>query len=260
MTDLLIDFRLAFGALRLRYSMVILAASLFGTALLIGLLSWLVGWIFAHSGLFGTFEPDDGSWKAWLSGGMGSLMMMAAGWFIYPSLATAVVCLFVEDLATRIEKSSYPDLPQPREISMLEQVKAFWQSLRRAITYNLFALPFYFIPVLNLVAYLLVNGRLLLREYFFAVTLRHLSLEDATALYRTEKPKLFMTSLLLAGLFIVPVVNLMAPILATSLLIHQLMRKSDSPLRQKLAMGTAKMLLNPEVGDRSDDGTPPPQH
>jgi hypothetical protein len=71
----------------------------------------------------------------------------------------------------------------------------------RALSLNLLALPFYFIPVVNLIVYALVNGRLLVREYFFAITLRHLSLNDANELYIIEKKRLFMAGLLLAGSF-----------------------------------------------------------
>lgn len=248
MPDLFDDLRLALAALKLRFSVLIMAVSLLGTLLLIGCLIWAAGALFSASGFFGLFNSEESGWRSWLSGGFGSFMMLVIGWFLYPSLATAIACLFVEPLADRIERHSYPDLPAAKESSTLDQVKLFWQSLLRALSLNLLALPFYFIPGLNLIAYGLVNGRLLLHDYFFAVTLRHLPLDRANALYAAEKPRLFWTGLLLAGLFVLPFVNILAPIIATSLLIHRLMRKSESGFRQMLALDGSKMLLNPEVG------------
>ena len=258
MSELLTDFHLALQALRLRFSLVIMAVSLLGTVLLLGVLVWLTSWLFIHSGMFGFFDPNDDSWRNWLSGGFGAFMMIVIGFFIYPGLATAVACLFVEPLADRLERQNYPDLPPAHEVPTLDQVRSFGQAIMRALSLNLLALPFYFIPVVNLIVYALVNGRLLVREYFFAITLRHLSLNDANELYIIEKKRLFMAGLLLAGLFVIPVVNILAPIVATSFLIHRLARKNDSGLRQKLALTPAKVLLTPRSVPE-DDGTPPPQ-
>mgnify|MGYP006433068489 FL=1 len=65
-----------------------------------------------------------------------------------------------------------------------------------------------------------VNGYLLGREYFELVALRRLGPAEATALRKRNGFKLFMTGALIAFLLTVPVVNLLAPIIATGMMVH----------------------------------------
>ena len=103
-----------------------------------------------------------------------------------------------------------------------------------AITGAFLEPPFYFIPVVNLVVYSLLNSFLLSREYFQVVTLRHVSLAEAKKLYAANRKDMMRGGLSLALLFLIPGVNLCAPLLATAWMVHRVWRRNDSPLRVRL--------------------------
>jgi uncharacterized protein involved in cysteine biosynthesis len=65
-----------------------------------------------------------------------------------------------------------------------------------------------------------VNGYLLSREYFELVALRHMGLTEAKALRKKNAFQLFLTGVLVAFMLTVPMVNLLAPIIATGMMVH----------------------------------------
>ena len=93
-----------------------------------------------------------------------------------------------------------------------------------ATALNLLLLPLYvallFVPPLAPVAFLLVNGYLVGREYFDMVASRHLEPAAASALRKTYRGRVYGTGLVLAFLFTVPIVNLFAPMLGAAAMVH----------------------------------------
>jgi len=234
------DLRLAFGVLRVPFAWGVMFLSLAGTALVIAVLAALVWWLVVRSGgqqagwLAGT------RWDEWVLGGMGSVVVLVIGWFTFPAVVTAVAGMFLEPLADRIEKRHYPELPVPRQVPLGEQVHASLRGLLRGLGWNLLGLPFYFVPGVNLIAYAIINATLLSREYFQIVALRHMGMGPAKQLYRQHRWPMVRGGLVLAGLFVVPGMNLLAPLLATAWMVHRVWRRGNSPLRAALGEGTIR--------------------
>ena len=233
------DLGLAFAVARVPFAWLVMILSLAGTALVFLGLSFLVGWLILRIHWF-----QDG-WLAktqideWIAGSLGGVAVMVIGWFIFPPIVTAVAGLFLEPLADRVERLHYPELPPPRQVPLAEQIRGSVRVLLRGLGWNLLALPFYFIPVANLIVYALVNAVLLSREYFQVVALRHLPMADTKALYRQHRWPLFRGGLVLAGLFVVPGLNLFAPLLATAWMVHRVWRRKDAALRTALCRSPA---------------------
>lgn len=229
------DFRLAFSVLREPYAWWVMLLGLVGTLLIFTgiacLAAWLIGGIdWLHQGkLAGT------RWDEWILGGLGSIIVFVIGWFIFPLVLTAITGAFLEPLADRIERRYYPFAPAPRKVSVGEQIHSSIRVLSRDIGWNVLALPFYFIPVVNLVVYALLNSFLLSREYFQVVTLRHVPLTEAKSLYAANRKDMMRGGLSLSLLFLIPVVNLCAPLLATAWMVHRVWRRAESPLRVRLS-------------------------
>lgn len=225
------DFTLAFGVMREPFAWAVmllgLAGSLLFFAAIAGLAWWLIGsmeWI--RSGwLTGT------RWDEWLLGGMGTLVVMVIGWFTFPLVVTSVAGMFLESLADRIERRHYPNTPIPRHMSVAEQIRASLRTLLRALGWNLLALPFYFVPVVNIIVYAALNASLLSREYFQVVALRHVTLEQTRAIYQAHRSQMVRGGLMLALLFVIPGLNLCAPLLATAWMVHRVWRHESAPLR-----------------------------
>jgi CysZ protein len=64
------------------------------------------------------------------------------------------------------------------------------------------------------------NAYLLSREYFEMVAMRHMPPDDAKILRRENGPAVFLAGLVPAVFSLVPVVNLLVPLFATSFFTH----------------------------------------
>ncbi|MGB0671286.1 MAG: EI24 domain-containing protein, partial [Rhodospirillales bacterium] len=87
---------------------------------------------------------------------------------------------------------------------------------------NLLALLFLIPPMTPLFPFVFyaVNGHLLSREYFELVAVRRFDTVAATRLRKQHRLPLFMAGVAIAFLLTVPVVNLLAPLIATGVMVH----------------------------------------
>lgn len=230
------DLKITLDVLRLPFSWLCLAVSFAGTVLLFVGLAKLCAFIIADGSFFAA------TWLNMVLGYVGGFFVLVLGWLMFPLVMTAIACLFLDGLADRLERLYYPDLPKGKPSDWGDGLAASIRLLGRTVMLNLFALPFYFIPVVNLVAYAMVNSHLLGREYFFNLALRHLSLEKAGAVYVKERLALHKTGLKLAVFFMIPGLNLLAPLLATGLMLRQLEHYPTGAVRQALALGAPGVL------------------
>ena len=89
---------------------------------------------------------------------------------------------------------------------------------------NLAALPLYllllFVPPLNFFLYYGINGYLLGREYFELVAVRRLESRAAKDMRRRFRGTVFLAGVIIAFFLSIPIVNLIAPVIATAFLVH----------------------------------------
>jgi CysZ protein len=84
------------------------------------------------------------------------------------------------------------------------------------------------LPAVGEAASLVANGLLLGREYFELVALRHMELERVSQLQRNNRTAVWLAGTLIALSSMVPVVNLVGPLLGTSLMVHLFHRISSN--------------------------------
>jgi uncharacterized protein involved in cysteine biosynthesis len=229
------DLGLACGVLREPFAWWVMGLSLAGTALVFALLAGTAWWLVGQLPWLDQGWLAQTRWDDWLLPGVGVLLVVVVGWFTFPLIVTAVAGAFLEPLADRIERRHYPAAPVPRQVPLREQVHSSLRVLLRGLGWNLLALPFYFIPVVNVIVYAGLNAFLLSREYFQVVAVRHVSLAEARRLYASQRWAMLRGGLGLAVLFVVPGVNLCAPLLATAWMVHRVWRRDDAlltPLRR----------------------------
>jgi CysZ protein len=135
-------------------------------------------------------------------------------------VASLFAGLFLEEIAGAVEDKNYPADPPGKD-------QPFWQGLWLALKFtavlvvlNLLALPLYFIPIVGVAVFWLLNGYLLSREYFELVALRHLGPKEAASLRRTHRLPLLTAGFLVAALASVPLLNLFVPLFATAFMVH----------------------------------------
>lgn len=151
---------------------------------------------------------------------LGAAAVAIMAWLFYPGLVGAFAGIFLEDVAGAVERRHYAGLPEPREVSVWQATVAALRMAGTTVGLTLLALPLLLVPGLGLVAFLLLNGWLLGRGFFEIVALRRMSAADAARLRRTHRLQLLLPGLVIAGAMAVPVLNLLAPVLATVLMVH----------------------------------------
>jgi uncharacterized protein involved in cysteine biosynthesis len=158
---------------------------------------------------------------------LGGLSVLVLTWLLFPAVATLVISCFLDRVIAAVERRYYPYLPPPTPLS-------FWQSLAVALKFgitlvvvNLIALPLYLVPILNMIVFYGANAYLLGREYFELVALRRLDPRPAQALRRAHRWRFFIAGLLMTALFTVPLVNLVASLIAAAFMVHLVIRLKD---------------------------------
>ncbi len=153
------------------------------------------------------------------------LTAVISWYLLFPALVTTVMSLFVDQIALAVETDYYPARKGLRQIPMSE---ALWNGIKFAgivILLNILALVPYLIllflggigaPIL----FLFLNGYLLGREYFEMVATRHMPIREATYLRRRAASTVLLTGAAMALMFLVPVINLISPIIGAAMMTH----------------------------------------
>ena len=196
----------------------VLIKSLALTVALYAVLLWLAFYVVAPLISF------DSSWLKWLAEAGALVAFLVGGFLLFPFVATLFVSLFLDEIVEAVESRHYPDDPPGQSPATST---SFLLSLRFtlvALLLNLLVLPVYLLglvfPPLNIVVFYGLNGYLLGREYFELVSLRHLAPEAMRRLRRAEWRRLLVMGVIAAFLLTVPLVNLVAPLLATAAMVH----------------------------------------
>lgn len=177
-------------------------------------------WLTAAAVLYGAplfaWRPLD-----WLVDFLGSLAVLGLSWLVFPSVVTMVMSFFLERVAAAVEARDYPDNGLPRHQPWPESAAAMLRLAAATILLNLVSLPLYLlVPGINLVLFLALNGYLLGRGYFEVVALRRLDAAAARTVRNRFAGRIFLGGVAIAGLFALPLVNLVAPIIATAFMVH----------------------------------------
>jgi len=160
-------------------------------------------------------------WLDWAVDALGGLATLVLTWILFPAVATAILSLFLERVVRAVEARHYPDLPPPRVQPFAEAARGALAFLAVAVAANLLVLPLYLVPGVNLVAFAVLNGYLLGREYFGLVAPRRLDAEAARRMWRHVRLSAVLTGSAIAVLASVPLINLAAPVIAAAAMTHR---------------------------------------
>lgn len=157
----------------------------------------------------------------WLVEILGVLAVLGLTWLLFPAVSTMVLGLFLDRIAGTVEALDYPQRGPPRHVSIGETIAATARLMSLTILVNLLALPVYVLaPGINFFVFLGLNGYLFGREYFEVVALRRLDVTATRAVRQRFAGRLFAGGVVIAGLFALPFVNLVAPVVATAFMVH----------------------------------------
>jgi CysZ protein len=163
--------------------------------------------------------------------GMAALAAAAVGfialWFLFRSVAMLVIGLFTDAIVESVEEDHFPDAAASAQtVSLGAGLKLGLHSALRAIGWNLVAAPAYIVLLVTgvgtLALALLVNTILLGRDFEAMVAARH---PGTPAMPRNLRWALGFFS---AAAFLVPVINLLAPVFGAALAVHLFHAKRES--------------------------------
>jgi CysZ protein len=169
------------------------------------------------------FFPDLPDWTGWLTfiAAIAASIGLALALALLIAPITALIAgLFLDDVAEVVEKRDYPNDPPGKALPLGQAIIGSIKFLGVVILGNIIALFLLFIPGINLIAFFLVNGYLLGREFFEFAAMRFRTPAEARAFRSKHSSTVFIAGLLIACFLAVPIVNLLTPLFAAGLMVH----------------------------------------
>lgn len=164
------------------------------------------------------------TWLDWIVRALGGLGAVIGAWFLFPAVVSLILGFLLDGVVRAVEERHYPLLPPARPSSLAGNLGGALRLGLLAVALNILVLPVYLLPGVNLVVWLLLNGYLLGREYVETVAARRMGREAAAGLRRRHRLGVLASGAIVAGLLLVPIVNLVAPVVGIALMTHRFHR------------------------------------
>jgi uncharacterized protein involved in cysteine biosynthesis len=186
----------------------------------LAVLTFAVLWLAIAATLYHTAFFD---WRLlnWLVDLLGGLAVLGLTWLLFPAAVTLIMSFYLERVAAAVEAVDYPGRGPPRPQPLGEILSITLRLTLLTLLLNLLALPVYLlVPGVNLFLFLALNGYLFGRGYFEVVALRRIDAGEARRVRSRFAGRIFLGGVVIAGLFALPLINLVAPVIATAFMLH----------------------------------------
>ena len=190
-----------------------------------GALATIVGlWMLIGFGL-NPFEVfSDGGWMETLADwGIGIVLALLV-LLLFPATTVLISSLLLDQIANAVEDKYYPTLPETRPQPISEALISGLKFALTALALNILILPLLLAGPVYVIAFYAMNGYLLSREYFELVAARRYDVRTVNVIRKSRQTKLWFAGIGLTFLMTVPLVNLVAPIIATAFMVHYSVR------------------------------------
>ncbi|WP_375394166.1 EI24 domain-containing protein [uncultured Sphingomonas sp.] len=213
-------FALSIGQLGDPATLRVLAGSIAITCAVFGLIG--VGIWFGVQGL-----SDD--WLGFRSGALSGLVAVAVvvlgGWLLFVVVAIAVLQMFADRIVAAVEARHYPAARATAHgVGPGRAALMGLRSAARALLANLVALPVYIVLLFTgigpAIAFFLVNAWVIGRDLGDMVAARYLRHAAMRGWRKANRSRLFVLGLVETGLFVVPLVNILAPVIGAAMATH----------------------------------------
>ncbi|CAH0226206.1 EI24 domain-containing protein [Roseomonas sp. CECT 9278] len=192
-----------------------------GAALSIALLIWGAiegaAWLAGGTG-----------WLSWLAQAGGGLAALVLAWWLFLPVAAAIASQLVEPVAAAVERRHHPHLPPPQGASIAAQIAFGLRFGLRLLVLQLVLLPLLFIPVVGFVLAILVSAHALGSGMVQQTALLRMDSAQARQAWRRLRWSGWALGLVLAAMALVPLLNLLVPVLGTAAAVHLLQRSTNS--------------------------------
>ncbi len=158
-------------------------------------------------------------WAETLAAVGAGLVLLVAFFFMMAPVTAIFAGLYLDDIAERVEARHYPNQEKGTPLSGFRAVQTSLQFALVILLVNLAVLPLVFTGI-GALALIVANAYLLSREFFEMIAMRHMSVNEARLLRKENTPRVFAAGFVPALMSIIPVVNLVVPLFATSYFMH----------------------------------------
>ena len=165
-----------------------------------------------------------GIWFNWLSSSFFAGLVGVLTFLFFPGVVSLTLGFFFDEIIGSVEAKYYPGLPPRRNQSFGEVTASTLRFACITLIVNIVALPIYilliFFPPMNLILFYVVNGYLTGREYFELVGLSRRQPVEVAMLRKCNRGRVQVAGMLIVLLMTIPLVNLLAPVIATVFMVH----------------------------------------
>lgn len=219
-------FLLALDDLGDRRVLGIVGRSLLTTLLIFAVLGVTLGWALHGADPCGWWSSEDSCPLGTGASGLGAFLLTALGiWFLFPAIAIGVISAYMDRIVAAVEARRYPAaLASARPLGWARGAALGLKSSLRVLAYNLLALPLYLILLVTgvgtVLLFVAVNGIAFGRDLGEMVAARHLDGRATRDWLRATRTDRAVMGAMVTGLFLLPIANLLAPVLGAAMATH----------------------------------------
>jgi len=172
----------------------------------------------------------DQSWLGALINIGGVLFTIALSIWLMVPVTSAIIALFLDEVAQAVEARHYPHLPKQTATKLQDQILVGIRFLGILLLANIGALILSMIlPLLAPFVFWATNGYLMGREYFQMAAMRRMPRAQAQELFQRHQGSIWIAGILMAIPMSIPLVGLFIPILGAATFTHQFERLRALP-------------------------------
>ena len=172
----------------------------------------------------------DQSWLGALINIGGVLFTIALSIWLMVPVTSAIIALFLDEVAQAVEARHYPHLPKQTATKLQDQILVGIRFLGILLLANVGALILSMIvPLLAPFVFWAANGYLMGREYFQMAAMRRMPRAQAQELFQRHQGSIWTAGILMAIPMSIPLVGLFIPILGAATFTHQFERLRALP-------------------------------
>jgi len=170
------------------------------------------------------------SWLGALINVGGVLFTIALSIWLMVPVTSAIIALFLDEVAQAVEARHYPHLPKQTATKLQDQILVGIRFLGILLLANIGALILSMIvPPLAPFVFWATNGYLMGREYFQMAAMRRMPRAQAQELFQRHQGSIWTAGILIAIPMSIPLVGLFIPILGAATFTHQFERLRALP-------------------------------